>query len=172
MKNGTFVLFFSLFFATSTGANDGIIEVWLDKAKLYYFNASGQLIKEYSIAVPKFRQRKSFTGTVIGVDRNPYWIPTEATRRAYLRRFGRELPKILRPGDPRNAMGSGRIRIAFNEKYANPVIRIHGTNNERSIGQNVTRGCIRMRNANILELIDIIEKKKVTVKFFANSPPK
>ena len=34
---------------------------------------------------------------------------------------------------------------------------IHGTNNQRSIGQNVSHGCIRMRKADVEELFEIVK---------------
>jgi len=34
---------------------------------------------------------------------------------------------------------------------------IHGTNNQRSIGQNASHGCIRMRKADVQELFDLVK---------------
>jgi lipoprotein-anchoring transpeptidase ErfK/SrfK len=36
-------------------------------------------------------------------------------------------------------------------------IYIHGTNHEKSIGQPSSNGCVRMRDADIIELFDLIE---------------
>ncbi|MCU0725147.1 MAG: L,D-transpeptidase [Planctomycetes bacterium] len=36
-------------------------------------------------------------------------------------------------------------------------IYIHGTNREESIGRPVSRGCIRMRNADVIELHDFVD---------------
>lgn len=36
-------------------------------------------------------------------------------------------------------------------------IYIHGTNHEKSIGQPSSNGCIRMRDADIIELFDLVE---------------
>ncbi|MDP2938713.1 MAG: L,D-transpeptidase family protein, partial [Candidatus Omnitrophota bacterium] len=83
----------------------------------------------------------------------------------YLKQHGEELPKIIEPGDPRNAMGAAQIKIKFNSNDIYPTIRIHGTNNEESIGRRVTLGCIRLHNKDILELIGIIEGKQVRVIF-------
>ena len=33
---------------------------------------------------------------------------------------------------------------------------IHGTNNQRSIGHNVSHGCIRMRKADVEELFELV----------------
>ncbi len=36
-------------------------------------------------------------------------------------------------------------------------IYIHGTNQEQSIGQPASNGCIRMRNADVIRLFDLVE---------------
>jgi lipoprotein-anchoring transpeptidase ErfK/SrfK len=36
-------------------------------------------------------------------------------------------------------------------------IYIHGTNHEESIGQPASHGCVRMRNADVAELFDLVE---------------
>ena len=36
-------------------------------------------------------------------------------------------------------------------------IYIHGTNQEQSIGQAASSGCIRMRNADVIRLFDLVE---------------
>jgi len=36
-------------------------------------------------------------------------------------------------------------------------IYIHGTNHEHSIGQPTSNGCIRMRNADVIRLFDLVE---------------
>lgn len=50
------------------------------------------------------------------------------------------------PGDPRNPMG--RVKMFFRE----PDYYLHGTNDERTIGYRGSHGCIRMRNADIVEI--------------------
>jgi len=60
-------------------------------------------------------------------------------------------------------MGVAKIIISFNTKGVNPNNRIHGTNNESSIGKRVTMGCIRMLNQDILILREIINGKKTKV---------
>jgi lipoprotein-anchoring transpeptidase ErfK/SrfK len=37
-----------------------------------------------------------------------------------------------------------------------PHIGIHGTNNPSSIGKNVTNGCIRMHNRDVLEIANLV----------------
>ncbi|MCM3636161.1 L,D-transpeptidase [Sporosarcina luteola] len=51
--------------------------------------------------------------------------------------------KQLNPGGPFGAYWMG---------LSKPHYGIHGTNNPSSIGKNVSRGCIRMHNKDVLEL--------------------
>lgn len=73
---------------------------------------------------------------------NPRWVPPDA---AWARnRRARE------PGDPRNPMG--RVKIFFRA----PDYYIHGTHQEDSLGQAESHGCIRMRNADVIELARLV----------------
>ena len=69
---------------------------------------------------------------------NPRWVPPDA---AWARnRRPREA------GDPRNPMG--RVKMFFQA----PDYYIHGTHEEDSLGQAESHGCLRMRNADVIEL--------------------
>jgi L,D-transpeptidase YbiS len=46
---------------------------------------------------------------------------------------------------------------AHNANTRDRFIYIHGTNHEHKIGEPVSHGCIRMRNADLVELFDMIE---------------
>jgi lipoprotein-anchoring transpeptidase ErfK/SrfK len=69
---------------------------------------------------------------------NPRWVPPDSE-------WARD-EKPRGPGDPKNPMG--RIKIFFRE----PTYYIHGTNAEGSIGSAASHGCVRMRNADAIEL--------------------
>ena len=69
---------------------------------------------------------------------NPSWHPPEAE-------WARNASPTP-PGDPRNPMG--RVKMFFRE----PDYYLHGTNDERTIGYRASHGCVRMRNADIIEL--------------------
>jgi lipoprotein-anchoring transpeptidase ErfK/SrfK len=49
-------------------------------------------------------------------------------------------------GGPRNPLGARALYIG------GTIYRIHGTNNSRSIGGAVSSGCIRMMNADVIDL--------------------
>jgi len=128
--------------------------------KLYLYK-EGELIKTYPVAVPAQPLRKTLEGELRRIELDPWWFPTENIRREYYERTGKVLPKAIPPGDPRNAMGKAKFIIDF--KNTNEPIRVHGTNDERSIGRAVTHGCIRLRNNDILEIIEIIKDGKTIV---------
>ena len=56
------------------------------------------------------------------------------------------LPNVIAGGSPSNPMGAAAMTL-FGGEYA-----IHGTNNPGSIGGFVSHGCIRMHNADIMDL--------------------
>lgn len=90
--------------------------------------------------------RKGFTWS--GVERIsrksewPDWIPpTEMiVRQPYLPRWV--------GGGPGNPLGARALYLG------NTDYRIHGTNNPASIGKRVSSGCIRMRDADVIDLYD------------------
>ena len=55
--------------------------------------------------------------------------------------------KQLNPGGPFGAVWMG---------LSKPHYGIHGTNNPSSIGKNVSHGCIRMHNKDVLELSSLV----------------
>jgi L,D-transpeptidase YcfS len=163
------IIFFALitlfvFFDFSFAESEFLIKIDLESRKLVLFE-NGREISSYPVAVPRnVPQKTPIIGKVVRVEKNPHWYPTEPTRIYYQKKKGVELSQSLKPGDSRNAMGKGKIIIFFQTPEINSAIRIHGTNDESSIGQRVTRGCIRMRNSDILSLIKTIEGKTTSVK--------
>jgi lipoprotein-anchoring transpeptidase ErfK/SrfK len=141
-------------------AFDLLILVDISDRKLYLMQ-NDNIIRQYEIAVPRYRFSKTLEGEVVKIEKNPWWYPTENIRREYKERTGKELPEAIPPGDPRNAMGVAKLIIRFYN--SNQPFRIHGTNQEESIGRAVTHGCIRLKNKDVLDLIEKIENKKVKV---------
>jgi lipoprotein-anchoring transpeptidase ErfK/SrfK len=69
--------------------------------------------------------------------------------------------RIGREEDPEDLIGS-RILWLFgldpeNANTRERTIYVHGTNHESSIGRPMSHGCIRMRNADVIELFDLVE---------------
>ncbi len=70
----------------------------------------------------------------------PEWIPPEDM----LKRRP-DLPTRL-PGGPNNPLGARALYLG------STLYRIHGTNDPATIGQNVSSGCIRMTNDDVIDL--------------------
>jgi lipoprotein-anchoring transpeptidase ErfK/SrfK len=71
----------------------------------------------------------------------PAWSPP-----AMIKREKPSLPDVIPGGSPKNPMGAAAMTLMGGE-YA-----IHGTNAPGSIGGFVSHGCIRMQNADIMDL--------------------
>ncbi|MBD9524723.1 L,D-transpeptidase [Ensifer sp. ENS02] len=70
----------------------------------------------------------------------PAWVPT-----AQLRQHRPELPVHV-AGGPDNPLGARALYLG------DTLYRIHGTNEPETVGGNVSSGCIRMTNADIIDL--------------------
>ena len=114
------------------------IKVDLSDRQLYVLR-NGEVAETHSVAVgaPSFPTPKG-TFTVKRIVWNPRWVPPDA-------KWAKN--KIARePGDPKNPMG--KVKIFFRE----PDYYIHGTREVDSLGQAESHGCIRMRNAEVVDL--------------------
>jgi lipoprotein-anchoring transpeptidase ErfK/SrfK len=69
---------------------------------------------------------------------------------------GHKIPAFME-GGPGNPLGARAMYIG------GTIYRIHGTNNAASIGGAVSSGCIRMMNADVIELY---EKVKVGARVY------
>jgi len=110
---------------------------------LYLTLGDGKAIR-YGIGVG----REGFTWSGIeAISRKsewPDWIPPAEmiARQPYLPRWV--------GGGPGNPLGARALYLG------NTAYRIHGTNNPGSIGKHVSSGCIRMRDADVIDLYDRI----------------
>ena len=118
----------------------GQIIVSFGDRKLYYISARGRAIA-YPIAVPRPQSRWQGVLRVSRKQVNPTWTPT-----AKMRRENPKLPAVVRGGHPRNPLGTRAIYLG------STLYRIHGTDAPWTIGQNVSRGCIRMHNSHVAHL--------------------
>src|SRR5262249_61806900 len=88
--------------------------------------------------------RQAMTGTayINGKQLRPAWTPP-----AEVKRDKPSLPNVIPGGSPGNPMGAAALTLSGGGEYA-----IHGTNNPGSVGGFVSYGCIRMYNADVLDL--------------------
>ena len=106
---------------------------------LYYVLGNGKALR-YGIGVGRDGFTWSGTETVSRKAEWPDWTPpTEMiARQPYLPRF--------MAGGPSNPLGARAMYLG------NTIYRIHGTNAPETIGQNVSSGCIRLVNEDVMDL--------------------
>ena len=121
----------------------GTIVVVPREKYLYLVGGAGSA-RRYGIGVGK--AGLAFTGSaVIGRKAKwPSWRPTDNMIRRDPDRYGPYAGGL--PGGLGNPLGARALYIGGS------LYRIHGTNQPWTIGQNVSSGCIRMRNEDVIEL--------------------
>jgi lipoprotein-anchoring transpeptidase ErfK/SrfK len=126
--------------AFSTKVRAGQIIVSFGDRQLYYVTGNGQAIA-YPIAIPREQSRWAGS-TYVSMKRvNPPWTPT-----AEMRRENPKLPAFVPGGHPLNPLG---VRALY---LGSSTYRIHGTDAPWTIGEAVSKGCIRMYNEDVLDL--------------------
>lgn len=118
----------------------GTVVVSFGDRRLYYINQRGSAIS-YPIAIPKEEARWSGVSRISQKRVNPSWTPTPS-----MRRENPKLPAYVPGGHPRNPLG---IRALY---IGSSLYRIHGTDAPSTIGQAVSKGCIRMYNSHVVDL--------------------
>jgi lipoprotein-anchoring transpeptidase ErfK/SrfK len=118
----------------------GQIIVSFGDRRLYHVTRTGQAIS-YPIAVPRPQSRWQGVERISMKRVDPPWSPTPR-----MLRENPKLPRHVRGGDPKNPLGVRAIYLG------NTLYRIHGTDAPWTIGKNVSKGCVRMHNAHVVEL--------------------
>lgn len=118
----------------------GQVIVSFGDRKLYWVHQRGAAIS-YPIAVPREQSRWQGMTSVSQKRINPAWTPTPT-----MRRENPKLPHFLPGGHPMNPLG---VRALY---LGSSLYRIHGTDAPWTIGQAVSKGCIRMYNEDVLDL--------------------
>ena len=119
----------------------GTIIVRHREKRLYYVLGNGRAI-QYGVAVGREGAAWSGTSTVSNKREWPSWTPTPAI-------LARQpnLPRHME-GGPENPMGARALYLG------DTLYRIHGTNEPWMIGAEVSSGCIRMTNEDVIDLYD------------------
>jgi lipoprotein-anchoring transpeptidase ErfK/SrfK len=118
----------------------GTVVVKTGERSLYYVLGGGKAVR-YPVGVGKAGKQWTGTTMIDGKHLHPAWAPP-----AEVKRDKPSLPNLIAGGSPRNPMGAAALTLAGGQ-YA-----IHGTNVPGSIGGFVSYGCIRMFNADVLDL--------------------
>jgi lipoprotein-anchoring transpeptidase ErfK/SrfK len=123
-----------------SGYSPGTIVVKTNERRLYYVVDPGRAIR-YPVGVG--RAGMTWTGEAFIASKHirPAWSPPEMIKLENPR-----IADVIPSGSPRNPMGAAALVLDHGE-YA-----IHGTNSPGSIGHFVSHGCIRMYNADIMDL--------------------
>ena len=141
-----------------TSEAPGTIIVDTAERHLYLVQPDGQALR-YGIGVGRIGFQWSGVERVSQKQEWPDWrVPAEMIgRQPYLPRF--------MAGGPGNPLGARALYLGHT------VFRIHGTNQPETIGHAVSSGCIRLDNADVIDLYDRVKVgAKVVVKQSAHGP--
>jgi lipoprotein-anchoring transpeptidase ErfK/SrfK len=126
----------------------GTIVVDTDARYLYYVLPGDKAIR-YGVTVGEEALAFSGVATIGRVAEWPDWVPT----REIQARLGPYPSRI--PGGPANPLGARALYLYQGNK--DTLFRIHGTNQPEYIGQAISSGCIRMTNADVIDLFDRVQ---------------
>jgi lipoprotein-anchoring transpeptidase ErfK/SrfK len=125
---------------------------------LYYVLGNGQAIR-YGIGVGRDGFTWSGVKQVVRKAEWPDWYPpaTMIARQPYLPR--------MTAGGPGNPLGARAMYIGGTQ------YRIHGTNDPTTIGKNVSSGCIRLTNENVIDLFSRVQVGAKVIVLPAGAAP-
>jgi len=128
----------------------GTVIIDTTQTYLYFVLGDGKAVR-YGIGVGRDGFTWSGAQSVTRKAEWPDWIPPEEmiARQPYL-------PRWMAGGEG-NPLGARAIYLG------NTIYRIHGTNMPATIGQKVSSGCIRMLNADVIDLYSRVEVGTKTV---------
>ena len=138
----------------------GQIIVSFGDRRLYHITQRGRAMS-YPIAIPRKQSRWQGVLRVSQKRSNPSWTPTPS-----MRRENPSLPAHVPGGHPQNPLGSHALYLGSS------LYRIHGTDAPWTIGQPVSKGCVRMHNADVADLfarVPVGTKVTVTWQSFYSS---
>jgi lipoprotein-anchoring transpeptidase ErfK/SrfK len=123
-----------------SGGAPGQIIIRTQERRLYFVLGDGRAIR-YPVGVGREGMQWSGRSHVDGKYIKPAWRPP-----AIVRRENPAIADYFPGGAPNNPMGAAALTLEGGD-YA-----IHGTNRPSSVGRFVSHGCIRMYNADVLDL--------------------
>jgi lipoprotein-anchoring transpeptidase ErfK/SrfK len=132
----------------------GSLVVKTPERALYYVLGDGEAIR-YSVGVGKEGMQWSGNAAIARKQEWPSWTPPQTMIEREAAK-GNIIPAFME-GGPGNPLGARALYIGSS------IYRVHGTNNESSIGGAVSSGCIRMMNADV---IDLYERVKIGAKIY------
>jgi lipoprotein-anchoring transpeptidase ErfK/SrfK len=132
----------------------GSIIVKTPERALYYVLGDGKAIR-YSVGVGREGFQWSGSSSIASKQEWPSWTPPKVMIEREAAK-GHYIPAFME-GGPGNPLGARALYIG------GTIFRVHGTNNEASIGGAVSSGCIRMMNADV---VDLYERVKIGARIY------
>ena len=123
-----------------SGYPAGTIVVKTHERSLYFSLGDGRALR-YPVGVGRAGMTWTGEAYIDGKFIRPAWSPPDMIRQENPR-----IPDVIPSGSPHNPMGAAALTLNRGQ-YA-----IHGTNSPGSIGKFVSHGCIRMYNADVMDL--------------------
>jgi lipoprotein-anchoring transpeptidase ErfK/SrfK len=122
-----------------TRLKPGSIVISTSERRLYFVLGNGQALR-YGIGVGREGFSWSGTSSISAKREWPDWTPPEQ-----MRQRRPDLP-VHMEGGPENPLGARAMYLGAS------LYRIHGTNEPNTIGQQVSSGCIRLTNEDVIDL--------------------
>ena len=126
----------------------GSIVVNTPERALYLVEGNGKA-RRYKVGVGREGFQWSGNSKIVNKAEWPTWRPPQVMIEREAAK-GHYLPEMME-GGPDNPLGARALYIG------GTMYRIHGTNNAASIGGAVSSGCIRMMNADVVDLYDRVK---------------
>jgi lipoprotein-anchoring transpeptidase ErfK/SrfK len=147
-----------------TGEPPGTIVVDPGQKFLYLVLKDGRAMR-YGIGVGRQGFSWSGTATIQAKRKWPAWYPPVEmqARDERARRYANGMD-----GGPQNPLGARALYLYQNGR--DTLYRIHGTAEPQSIGRAVSSGCIRMLNADVIDLYDRVPIGTRVVVLSASNP--
>jgi lipoprotein-anchoring transpeptidase ErfK/SrfK len=130
----------------------GTIIIDTNRRYLYLVQSGGKAVR-YGVGVGRPGFEWAGTHQVTRKEEWPDWRPP-----AEMRQRQPYLPAFM-PGGPSNPLGARALYLG------STLYRIHGTNEAMTIGQAVSSGCIRMLNADVIDLYERVDVGTKVIEF-------
>jgi lipoprotein-anchoring transpeptidase ErfK/SrfK len=126
----------------------GTLIVKTPERALYYVLGDGEAMR-YSIGVGREGFQWGGSSKIVAKQEWPSWTPPQTMIEREAAK-GHIIPPFME-GGPGNPLGARAMYIG------GTIYRVHGTNAESSIGGAVSSGCIRMMNADVIDLYNRVK---------------
>ena len=145
----------------------GELHVYPDDFYIYWTLPNGTAMR-FGVGVGRRGLYHPGTYYVGRKEKWPRWTPTRAMLKRNPKKYGRYEEGV--EGGINNPLGARALYLF--RKRRDTYLRIHGTNNPRTIGLEVSNGCARLVNDQVKQLYDLVPRgTKVVLHPKANAGP-